>query len=108
MIRVKNSGIMSRVGQVVGMGKSRGACIQDFCGKTRSERDNLEDLSVCGRIILKWNGLIRLRVGTSGGLLGHRNKSSVSIKGGNFLTRRGTIYSQERLCCKELVTELVT
>jgi hypothetical protein len=69
MIRVKNSRIIRRVGQVVRVGKRRGACIHDFCGKTRSERDHLEDLSIYGRIILKWTGLIRLRVGKSGGLL---------------------------------------
>jgi hypothetical protein len=34
MIRVKNSGIMRGEGQVVGVRKRRGACIQDFCGKT--------------------------------------------------------------------------
>ena len=38
----------------------------------------------------------------------HRNKSSVSIKCGNFLNRGGSIYSQEGLCCKELVSELVS
>jgi hypothetical protein len=69
MIRAKNSRIMRRVGQVVSVGTRRDTCIQDFCGKTQNERDNLEDLSIYGRIILKWSGLIRLRVGTSGGLL---------------------------------------
>jgi hypothetical protein len=69
MIRERRSRIMRKVGQVVGVRERRGVCIQDFCGKTRSERDHLEVLSIYGRIILKWTGLLRLRVGTSGGLL---------------------------------------
>jgi hypothetical protein len=48
MIRVKKSQVMRRAQQVVRAGKTRGACIQEFCGKTRSERDHLEDLSICG------------------------------------------------------------
>jgi hypothetical protein len=35
--------------------------------KTRSERDHLEYLTIDWRIILKWTGLILLRVRTSGG-----------------------------------------
>jgi hypothetical protein len=54
-------------------------CIQNFGRKTREERDKSEDLDVYGRIILEWilgkeggkvwTGCIRLRTGTSGGLL---------------------------------------
>ena len=53
------------------------SCIQDF-----RERDHLEDLRIDGRIILKcnfrkldmeeWTGLIWLRIGKGGGLLGMR------------------------------------
>jgi hypothetical protein len=55
--------------------------------------DNLEDLSIDGKIILNWilrkeggklwTGCIWLRIGSIGG---HGNEPSVSIKEGRFLT----------------------
>ena len=50
-------------------GKEERCVRTGFLWENRTERDILEDLSIYGRIILKWTGLIWLRVGTSGGLL---------------------------------------
>jgi len=57
----------------------RGEVLTGFWWANLKERDNLEDLSIDGRIILKlffrkvdcgaWTGLIWLRIGTGDGLL---------------------------------------
>jgi hypothetical protein len=59
------------------------------------ERDDLENLHVCGRLILKWilkkgvvrmlTGLIWLRIGINGGSYEHSIELRGSIKGMQFL-----------------------
>jgi hypothetical protein len=67
------------MGGACSMNGRNGKFIQNFYWKNLKGRDNLEDVSVDGRIILKWilekkcaNVWIRciwMRIGTSGGLL---------------------------------------
>jgi hypothetical protein len=65
-----------------------------FCGGNLRERDHLVDPGVDGVIILRWcfrkwdgtwTGLIWLRIDTGADTCTYGNKSSVSIKCGEFL-----------------------
>jgi hypothetical protein len=73
-------------------------CITNFVGKPNVK--NIDVFGVNGRIIFAtdkvWNGLIWLRIGSSGGICERGIGPSGSIKGGYFLKAERPRASQER------------